>query len=144
MFAEMPYKKMEKVNKLGLFAKCDCGHEHKFNGNDIDLDKSDSITAVFKTIYTCPDCKTKYNGIYENHNVTRDSWHRRLSPVGVVLSAILVFGLIFGSVKIIKLFTPPPIETDVNKMTNKEYGDFKKWEQKQEQKEQENLPVNNN
>lgn len=144
LFIEMPHKKMEKVNRMGLFAKCDCGHEHKFNGNDIDLDKSDSITAVFKSVYTCPECKTTYNGIYENHSAT-DAWYRRLSPIGTMVSLLLVIGLMFGSYKVYNfLFDPSPSNSDINTITNKELEDFMEWDQNKKKTEWENQPVDNN
>jgi hypothetical protein len=52
MFTGLPHKKMEKVKAFGFAAKCDCGHQHKFKSSEIDLNKSDSSTAILQR-YLC-------------------------------------------------------------------------------------------
>jgi hypothetical protein len=133
---------MKKVKAIGFVAECDCGHKHKFKGSEIDLDKSDSATALFKNIYTCPDCNTTYNGIYEII-YDRNQWYKNLSPIGVLVTLILVFGVLYGGYKTVNYITTPNT-TDYKNATNKELQDFDKWDQKQKQKEFEDSPAFNN
>jgi hypothetical protein len=141
MFTGLPHKKMEKVKAFGFAAKCDCGHQHKFKSSEIDLNKSDSSTAILKDIYVCPKCKTTYNGIFENIQ-NRNVWYRNLSPVGVLISIILLFGLSYGGYKVFNYVTTPNV-TDYKNATNKEIQDFNKWDQKQQQKKWEDSPAFN-
>lgn len=144
MLIQMPHKKMEKIGTYGFIAKCDCGHEHKFKGTDFDLSKSNAATGILKDIYICPDCGTTYDGIFEN-KTDRDSWYRRTSPIGLLLSVIIIFGILFGGYKIINtISSPTPINTDINKATNKELNDFYKWDEKQQQQKRDNQPYFNN
>jgi hypothetical protein len=140
---DKPYKKMERVSKFGFTARCDCGHEHKFKGADFDLNKSNGATAVFNIIYTCPKCGTQYDGIFENIT-DRNVWYRRLNPIGMIVTAVFVFGLLFGGYKVLSYFTSPPSYHDINHATNKELQDFYKWDEKQQQQKRDNQPALNN
>ncbi|WP_152681194.1 hypothetical protein [Neobacillus vireti] len=146
MFGQLPYKKMRKIGTFGFVAQCDCGHTHKFKGTDFDLSKSNASSAEFNELYTCPNCKTVYNGIFENIE-DRNVWYRRTSPLGLLVSAIMILGLLFGGIKLlstITIFDTEPVNSDINKATNKELEQFYKWDQKQKQKEWENQPAFNN
>lgn len=144
MFVNMPHKKMKRIRTFGFVAKCECGHQHKFKGTDFDLSKSNASSAQFNNIYICPKCGESYDGLFEN-NIDRDVWYRRTSPLGWLISAIMIFGLLFGGYKIISaIFYSPPTNTDFNKATNKQVEDFYKWQQKQDQQEWENQPAFNN
>lgn len=143
MLIQMPQKKMEKVRTFGFVAKCECGYQHKFKGTDFDLSKSDGSIAQLNTIYICPKCGESYNGIFEN-NIDRNAWYRRISPLGLVISAILIFGLLFGGYKIISAVSAPYETIDYNHATNKQIEDFNKWQQKQDKQQWENQPAFNN
>lgn len=132
------YKKMENVRKLGFWARCDCGHEHKFKSSDVDTNLSDKTTIIFKNIYSCSKCGTEYNGIIENANA------RRFSPIGMSVFILIVFGLLFGGYKLVSHITSPPTYHDLNHATKKEINNFYKWDEKQQQQKLDNQPAFNN
>lgn len=135
MIPNMPYKKMEKVNKFGFIAKCDCGHVHRFKGNEINLSKSNGTTVIFNDIYKCPKCGQSYDGIFENIK------NRKYNIFGITLSVILAFGLLFGGYYILNAMFSPAPTTDLNHATNQQYNDFLKWDHKQQQQKYDNQPA---
>jgi hypothetical protein len=143
MFSELPHKKMKKANKIGFVGECDCGHQHKFKSNEIDLDKSESSTILFKNVYTCPKCTTSYNGIFESIKDRNNKLP--FSPTGSLFVILLIGGLVFGGYKIISpMFYSHPTSTNINKATNKELDNFYKWDHEQQQKKRDNQPAFNN
>lgn len=127
---KVPYKKMYRIKTpLGFTAECECGHRHKFSGNDINLKKSDATLAIFKNIYTCPNCNAQIDGMFEVHKEKK--W-KQLSPVGIFVSLVLLIGIGFGLFKFIDMSIIQP---------------HKDWEEKQqiminEQEEWENQHSN--
>lgn len=142
------YKKMIKANKFGMVGICECGKEHKFKSSDIDLKESHGSVVSFKNTFECPSCKTHYNGIIENQK-NRNSWYRNLSPIGVIVSFILVFGIGYGGYKFLGLFSSDsPSSTyydtgDPSDMTNKELDDFIEWKLNEKEKQLNNSPAFN-
>lgn len=105
----LPHKKMIREQSfLGFTGICDCGEKHKFKPNDIDLNKSHSNTVFLNKIYTCPECKTTYDGMFD---ISETKNWKQFSPVGIVASLILVLGLGYGGYKTIKWAThSDPVE----------------------------------
>jgi hypothetical protein len=128
---------MEKVNKFGFIAKCDCGHIHKFKSNEINLKSSNGYSIEFNDIYECPKCGQKYNGIFENLTNRKHKYH----PIGLLLTFILIFGIAYGGYHLLSSLFAPPQTVDYNHATNKQISDFNKWQQKQEQQKWENFPA---
>jgi hypothetical protein len=139
MLFPMPNKKMEKVNRFGFIGRCDCGHVHRFKGNEINLEKSNASTVEFITIYKCPKCGQTYDGIFENIT-TRNS---KYSITGILISLVLVLGLLSGGYFILNAMFSPTQPTDIEHATNKQLNDFYKWDHKQQQQKQDNSPAFN-
>jgi hypothetical protein len=128
---------MKQVGKYNFVGECECGYKHSFKKNEINYKKSDASVAIFNNIFTCPECKTEYDGMF----VTIKSNNKLgFSPTGTLIVVLLLGSLAFGGYKVLSpIFNHPESKT----ITNKEYQDFKKWDQKQKQKEWENQPVDN-
>lgn len=129
---------MERIRTFGFVGKCDCGHEHRFKGNDINLTKSDASIVTFNNIYLCPNCGTIYDGMFEN----RVNRNKKYTPFGLLLTSVLIIGLLFGGYKLYGVINPS-IDTNINHATNKQLQDFYKWDQKQQQEKRDNQPAFN-
>jgi hypothetical protein len=139
MLFPVPHKKMEKVNRFGFIAKCDCGHVHRFKSKEINLEKSNASTVQFIKVYECPKCGQTYDGIFENIS-TRSKY----SITGISITIVLVLGLLGGGYYILNKMFAPSQPNDIEHATNKQLNDFYKWDHKQQQQKQDNSPAFNN
>jgi hypothetical protein len=133
----MPYKKMENVNKFGFWAKCECGYIHKFKSSEINLKTSNGNSIEFNNVYECPQCGQIYDGISENKSNRKHEY----SIIGLLITFILVVGIGYGGYQLLNSIFTPTQTVDYNHATNKQIDDFNKWQQKQEQQKWENSPA---
>lgn len=141
-FMKLPYKKMIREKSfLGFSAYCDCGHKHTFSTKDLDINTKNLTEVKFKKVYTCPRCESEYDGMFD---IPETSKWKNLSPIGVLLSIILLTGIGFGGFKFIDtLIIKPNQPKEFNEITNKEYQEFKEWEKEHDQQEFEDSKISN-
>lgn len=123
------------VNVVGY---CECGYDQKF---DMDpkafTDSSATPLMKLNPIFTCPECKTKYDSIL------LEAWSKKNKTMSNVLGAILIVSLVFGGYKTVGFIfdsdggnkKPNYYDThDPNDMTNKDMEQFIEWKLKDNKK----------
>lgn len=144
MSIKKPYKRMIREKTISKFIGiCDCGLKHEFNRNEVvvkvNKQNNNSVYIEFAKIYKCPNCNSEYSGFFDSYGEYKI---KKYSFIGILLSIAIVCLILFGVVKFIEVFFIESNEPkSFNEITNKEYNEFREWEQKQNNTEFENTKL---
>lgn len=138
------YKKMKRLGKRGLKGTCECGKVFNFTHDDFNTENKSFSLLYFNKVVKCDQCGNNYDGLYDDlYNKPGES---KYSPIGLLISSILILGLLFGGYTVVKnIFkgnesTP----TNISNMTHKQYDEFMKWQDDQAKKKYDNSKVGTN